>query len=84
MIERAPWDIGINLASLYVECVNEFLNLSSRKNTKEEEEVLLHLLTIIINFSSKWPDVVGNKEVKYDREKLIYVLMKYIETSSKL
>jgi hypothetical protein len=78
MIERAPTDIGNNLASLYVECVNEFLNLSTRKNTREEEEVLIHLLTIIISFSSKWPDVVGSKTVQYDRERLIFVMLKYV------
>jgi len=72
MIERAPGDLGNNLSALFVECVTEFISLSSRKNpNKDEQEVLIHLLVIIINFTTKWPDVVGNKDVVYNRPLLI-------------
>lgn len=60
------------------------MKLSGRKNTKQEEEVILHLLNIIIDFSEKWPDVVGNKEVKYDRQLLIATLLKNVQSSLKL
>lgn len=61
MINLAPADIGIDLSSLFVECVNEFLKLSLKKNSRQEEEVIIHLLHLIIDFSEKWPDVVGSK-----------------------
>lgn len=36
MINLAPGDLGNNLSTLFVECVNSFLKLSSRKNSKQE------------------------------------------------
>lgn len=36
MINFAPGDLGINLSTLFVECVNQFLRLSSNKNNKQE------------------------------------------------
>jgi hypothetical protein len=47
------------------------LKLSTKKCTKQDEEVILHLLGLIIDFTEKWPETVGNKDVKYDRELLI-------------
>ena len=84
MINLAPGDIGNNLSGLFVECVNSFLKLSSRKNSKQEEEVILHLLNIIIDFTEKLPDVVGNKQVVYDRHLLIEILLKNVQSCSKI
>lgn len=84
MINFAPGELGNNLSTLFVECVNQFLRLSSNKNNKQEEELLIHLLNLIIDFSEKWPDVVGNKELNYDRQLFIQVLLRNVEQSTKL
>lgn len=36
MISRAPGDLGNNLSGLFVECVTEFLTLSSRKTVNKD------------------------------------------------
>ena len=42
------------------------------------------LLNVITEFTRKWPNVAGNKNVKFNREALINYLLKNIETSKKL
>ena len=79
MIHLAPEDFGHALSDLFVESIKQLM-LANTMNP----EIEMLLLNVVTEFTRKWPNIAGSRDVKFDRVGFIFYLLKNIEKSSKL
>lgn len=70
MIHLAPDELGMTLSNLFVQSIDQLM-----KSKGENVDIEMLLLNVITEFTRKWPNVAGNKNVKFDREALVEYLL---------
>ena len=63
----------MTLSKLFIQSIEQLM-----KSKGENTDIEMLLLNVITEFTRKWPNVAGNKNVKFNREALINYLLKNI------